>query len=452
MSVCVAQYASESFVFYVDFVYFCHHKGNAMKILIVNTSENVGGAAVAANRLMEALKNNGVKAKMMVSHKNTDNLTVVGVPHRIMQRWHFLWERLVIFFHLRFRRDNLYAIDIANIGSDITSLPEFREADLIHLSWINQGMLSLSGIQRILKSGKPVVWTMHDLWSATGICHYARSCARFKTGCHNCRLLPGGGSATDLSRKVWDCKKALYRNSNIYFVACSRWLADQARQSALLTGLRVTNIPNPIDTRIFMPQSRTDARKRFGLPTDKRVVLFAAQRVDDERKGVKYFVDAVNNLAQDTNFAKTTCVAMIGHNSDMLAQQLKVPSVSIGFVADEHTMASVYNAADVFVLPSLEDNLPNTIMEAMACGVPCVGFRVGGIPEMIDHKINGYVANFKDAADLSAGISWVLTESDRLQLPAQALHKVARAYSQQSVASQYIEVYNEMIAQKRYNI
>ena len=124
-----------------------------MRILIVNTSENEGGAAVAANRLMEALKNNGVKAKMLVAHKATDQVTVAELPHRWLQRWRFLWERLVIYLHLHLSRQNLFAIDIANAGADITSLPEFREADLIHLSWINQGMLSLKDIRRIVKSG-----------------------------------------------------------------------------------------------------------------------------------------------------------------------------------------------------------------------------------------------------------------------------------------------------------
>ena len=115
-------------------------------------------------------------------------------------------------------------------------------------------------------------------------------------------------------------------------------------------------------------------------------------------------------------------------------------------------MAAVYRSADLFVLPSLEDNLPNTIMEALACGVPCVGFRVGGIPEMIDHRRNGYVANFRDTADLAEGIRWVLRDADTEALRDQARHKVMRCYSQQSVAAQYIELYNEMIAQKTYRI
>ena len=424
-----------------------------MRILIVNTSENVGGAAVAANRLMEALNNNGVKAKMLVMKKTTDHITVVGLPHAWLQRLHFLWERFVIFCHLHFSRRNLFAIDIANAGTDITSLREFKEADLIHLSWINQGMLSLADIRRIVRSGKPVVWTMHDLWTATGICHYARQCPSFRTGCHNCRLLPRGGGKADLSRKVWNRKKTLYHNANIHFVTCSRWLEGQARQSALMKGQRITAIPNPIDTRLFAPTDKAEARLKNQLPADRRIILFVAHRVDDDRKGANYFVEAVNRLADASpHFVKNTCVAAIGRNSETIAALLHVPTYAVGFVTDERQMASVYAAADVFVLPSLEDNLPNTIMESLACGVPCVGFRVGGIPEMIDHRVNGYVANFKDVADLAAGIQWVLNEADARALSAAARRKVEMRYSQSAVAAEYIEVYNEMIAQKTYRI
>ena len=408
---------------------------------------------MAANRLMEALNNNGVKAKMLVMKKTTDHITVVGLPHAWLQRLHFLWERFVIYCHLHFSRHNLFAIDIANAGTDITSLREFKEADLIHLSWINQGMLSLADIKRIVRSGKPVVWTMHDLWTATGICHYARQCPSFRTGCHNCRLLPRGGGKEDLSRKVWNRKMALYHNANIHFITCSRWLEGQARQSALMKGQRITAIPNPIDTRLFVPTDKAEARLKNQLPTDRRIILFVAHRVDDDRKGANYFVEAVNRLADaNPHFANNTCVAAIGRNSESIASLLHVPTYAVGFVTDERQMASVYTAADVFVLPSLEDNLPNTIMESLACGVPCVGFKVGGIPEMIDHRVNGYVANFKDVADLAAGMAWVLDEADARALSAAARRKVEMTYSQSAVASQYIEVYNEMIAQKTYRI
>lgn len=424
-----------------------------MRVLIVNTSEKTGGAAVAAGRLMEALNNNGVKAKMLVGDKQTDNIMVAGLPRPWRQRWNFLWERFCIFAHLHFSREHLFEIDMANAGTDITSLPEFSEADVVHLSWINQGMLSLGSIRKILRSGKPVVWTMHDLWPASAICHYARGCAAFKTGCHHCRLLPGGGSPNDLSARVYARKQKIYRNSNIHFVTCSKWLADQARQSRLLAGLYVEPIPNPIDTRVYAPRDRRECRSRLQLPVDKRVILFVSQRATMERKGMTYLVEAVRQLAESRpDMAADTVVAILGGHSEDVVAQLALPAFPLGYVSDERKIVDVYNAADVFVLPSLEDNLPNTIMEAMACGVPCVGFKVGGIPEMIDHRRNGYVAAFRDAADLAAGIRWVLAEADYADLQRQALSKVAASYSQRSVAMRYIEVYNQAMAFKDYSL
>ena len=424
-----------------------------MRVLIVNTSEKTGGAAVAAGRLMEALNNNGVKAKMLVGDKQTDNIMVAGLPRPWRQRWNFLWERFCIFAHLHFSREHLFEIDMANAGTDITSLPEFREADIVHLSWINQGMLSLGSIRKILRSGKPVVWTMHDLWPASAICHYARGCAAFKTGCHHCRLLPGGGSVNDLSARVYARKQKIYRNSNIHFVTCSKWLADQARQSRLLAGLYVEPIPNPIDTRVYAPRDRRECRSRLQLPVDKRVILFVSQRATMERKGMTYLVEAVRQLAESRpDMAADTVVAILGGHSEDVVAQLALPAFPLGYVSDERKIVDVYNAADVFVLPSLEDNLPNTIMEAMACGVPCVGFKVGGIPEMIDHRRNGYVAAFRDAADLAAGIRWVLAEADYADLQRQALSKVTASYSQRSVAMRYIEVYNQAMAFKDYSL
>ena len=375
----------------------------AMRVLIVNTSEKTGGAAVAANRLMEALKNNGVKAKMLVRDKD------------------FLWERLAIFICTRFSRTHLFEIDIANTGADITRLREFKEADIIHLHWINQGMLSLAGIRKILDSGKPVVWTMHDAWPATAICHYTRGCDSYTTRCHSCRLLPAGGGAHDLAARTWTRKRRMLAGRSICFVTCSRWLAGVVKQSALLTGQSITSIPNPIDTRVFRPTDKREARMAAGLPLDKRVVLFVSQRVTDERKGMEYFTAAMDMIADlCPDLGRNTCVAILGGHAEEVAGRLRLPAFPLGYVSDERRIVSIYNAADVFVLPSLEDNLPNTIMEAMACGVPCVGFRIGGIPEMIDHKKNGYVAAQRD--------------------------------SQQAVAMKYIDVYNQALTFKRYSL
>lgn len=424
-----------------------------MKVLIVNTSERTGGAAVAAHRLMMALNNNGAKARMLVRDKESDSLTVVGLPPSWRLRWHFLWERLVIFSRLHFSRKHLFEIDIANAGSDITRLREFQEADVIHLHWINQGMLSLSDIRKILRSGKPVVWTMHDIWPATAICHYTRGCRYYKSQCRRCSLLPGGGSDHDLSASVWRQKSQLLSEASVYFVTCSKWLEGEARASALLKEHKITSIPNAIDTRVYAPRDKQAARRELGLPEDRRLILFVSQRVTDTRKGMAYFVEALSHLvAHHPDAAATMGVAILGGHSEEVASQLPLPVYPLGYVNDEQRVVAVYNAADVFVLPSLEDNLPNTIMEAMACGVPCVGFKVGGIPEEIDHQKNGYVAEYRRADDLAEGIHWVLSEADYQALSAHAVAKVSHSYSQQSVALKYLDVYHQAMAFQNYRL
>ena len=419
-----------------------------MRVLLVNTSERTGGAAVAANRLMKALINNGVKAKLLVREKESSTLTVVPLPKSPMLRWRFLWERLVVFFHLHFQRKHLFEIDLANTGTDITSLPEFQEADIIHLHWINQGMLSLSDIRKILRSGKPVVWTMHDIWPATAICHLTLGCRNFTTYCHHCRLLPGKGSSHDLSSKVWERKQAMIDGENIYYVACSKWLESEAKRSKLLDGQKITSIPNPIDLHIYNRGVKTEARQRLGLPLDKKLILFASQRVTNENKGMGYLIEACRRLQDLSQVA----VLILGGHAEEVVAQLPLEAFPLGYVNDEHRIVDIYNAVDVFVLPSLSENLPNTIMEAMACGVPCVGFRVGGIPEEIDHKKNGYVAEYRSSEDLARGIRWILTEADYQALSDNAVHKVVQNYSQHSVAMKYLDVYHQAMAFKHYRL
>lgn len=420
-----------------------------MRVLIVNTSEKTGGAAVAARRLLKALVDNGVKAKMLVRDKETEDIKVVGLPGGWRRQWYFLWERWCLFWHLRLSRKHLFEIDMANTGYDITQLREFREADVIHLHWINQGMLSLDSIRKILQSGKRVVWTMHDLWPATAICHYARGCNGYKMKCGNCPMLPAGGGKNDLSARVWRRKQQMLAGRQVTFVACSQWLAQEARQSALLAGQQVTNIPNAIDTHLFHPTDKKTARRESGLPEEGRLILFVSQRVTDRRKGMNHFVEAIRLLvAEHPEMKADTAIAILGGHSEELKDQLALPVHSLGYVSDTKRIANVYNSADVFVLPSLEDNLPNTIMESLACGLPCVGFNVGGIPEMIDHQQNGFVAQSADAADLAYGIHWVLCEANYESLSHKAVAKVANCYSEQSVALRYLKVYEGEAFQK----
>lgn len=413
-----------------------------MKVLIVNTSESTGGAAVAAHRLMDALRANGVEAEMLVRNRSTSD-TLVHAPHcKWWLKWCFLWERLVIFIHLRFSRKGLFAIDIANVGTDITTRPEFKAADVIHLHWINQGWLSLKSLQRILQSGKRVVWTMHDLWPVSSICHYAEECTGFHNACGHCPQLPHP-SSKDLSHQVWKQKEKVYRKGKITFVACSQWLATQARMASLSQGHRVVSIPNAIDTQVFRPMDHRAAREALGLPTDPnlKIVLFVAQQITNVRKGGPYLIEAFQKLlAAHPDYRHNTALLILGGAAEQYISSFDVPVFPVGYTEEVERIVQTYNAADLFVIPSVSDNLPNTIMEALACGVPCVGFAAGGIPEMIDHHSNGYVARAQDTQDLANGLHWVL-QSDATTLQQAALDKVHRCYSQQSVAQQYLAIY-----------
>lgn len=416
-----------------------------MRVLIINTSERMGGAAIAANRLMDALRNNGIQAKMLVRDKQTENITVIGLKKSLWKIWQFVWERIVIWKANRFKKHNLFAVDIANTGTDITSLPEFKQAEIVHLHWINQGMLSLKDLQKIFASGKPIVWTMHDMWPCTGICHHARECNNYQQECHHCPYLYKGGSKKDISYQTFKKKKDLYQLAPITFVTCSHWLKERASQSSLLANHTVTNIPNPINTNLFKPRNKKDARIKSGLPTDKKLILFGSAKITDKRKGIDYFIDSCSILAKKhPELIDKLGVVVYGKYSEQLKPLVPFQVYPLDYISNEKELVDIYNSVDLFVTPSLEENLPNTIMEAMACGVPCVGFNVGGIPEMIDHLHNGYVADYKSAEDFANGIHWALSEGEYQSLSEQACRKVSTSYSESAIAKRYIEVYNKI--------
>ena len=416
-----------------------------MRVLIVNTSERIGGAAIAAGRLVEALKNNGIKAKMLVREKQTDRLSVIELKRNWWRVWQFIWERILIWKENRFKKHNLFAVDIANTGTDITVLPEFQAADIIHLHWINQGMLSLNDIRKILLSGKPVVWTMHDMWPCTGICHHARECDKYHQECHHCPYIYKGGGKKDLSNQVFKKKKEIYQSAPVTFVTCSRWLKERAGQSALLNGHTIVDIPSPISTGLFKPQNSLAARNKMELPTDKKLILFGSVKVTDKRKGIDYFVESCKLLAEmHPELKEELGVVVYGKNSEQLKPLIPFQVYALDYISNEKDLVNIYNAVDLYVTPSLEENLPTTIMEAMACGVPCVGFNVGGIPEMIDHLHNGYVAEYKSAEDLANGIIWTLSESEYQSLSEEACRKAVSNYSESIVAKKYIDIYNKI--------
>ena len=409
-----------------------------MNVLLVNTSETTGGAAVACSRIAKALRGEGVDASVMVRNAEKCAEAVIPVGGRLQKEWCFLRERAAIWAANGFSKDRLFYVDIANCGIDITKTEAFRKADVIHLHWINQGYISLEVLKKIAASGKKVIWTMHDMWPFTGICHHADDCTKYTTGCHDCPLLPRRG-CIDLARKTFDRKLAALEGCDVTFVGCSEWLAGLCRKSRIAQGRKVVSIPNPIDTAVYAPMDKAAIRQKLGLPADKKLILFCSVKTTDVRKGMYYFQESCRILKESSR--EDVEVIILGMHGQALGSTLPLPSHALGYVPEGRSLAEFYNAADVFVTPSLQENLPNTIMEALSCGIPCVGFNIGGIPEMIDHQSNGYVAEYKSAENLAHGIDWVLDAAHYPELCRNARAKVLGSYSEKVVAQKYISLF-----------
>lgn len=416
-----------------------------MNILFLNTSDQLGGAAIAAKRLSDALNKEHIKVGMLVRDKRGNDLDVLTVRQSPKLTYNFVMERVKIWINNLFSRKDLFTVSIANKGSKITQLPEFKNADIIHLHWINQGFLSLKEIKRIIDSGKPIVWTMHDMWPITGICHHARTCTKYTFECKDCPFIHNKYITKDLSYKVFHRKMEIYQRSikPMNFVGCSEWLMQKAIDSALTEHQNVLNIPNPINTDVFKPLNTADCRKHFGLPQNMKLILFGAAKTTNKRKGIEYFINACLELRQTAS--TPIGIVLYGEDSDQLQDRFTLPTYSLGYIRNEKDIIKLYNAVDLFALPSLEENLPNSIMEAMACGVPCVGFDIGGIPELIDHLHNGYIAKYKSSTDLAQGLKWVLENNNEHNLSQGARRKVLESFSEKIVAKQYINLYNNIL-------
>lgn len=420
-----------------------------MKVLFVNTSDHTGGAAIAAQRLLKALQGQGVEAKMLCRDRvlPDERADMIYLQPSVRLKLKFILERLEIMLRNRFSRENLFAIDTARYGNDITSLPEFKEADIVHLHWTNQAMLSMKDLQKILQSGKHIVWTMHDMWPFTGICHHADLCTRWTEHCDNCRLMKHPGNK-DLSFQTFRKKQKVYATGKIDFVACSNWLRDLAVQSPLLRQQRVCSIPNPIDTTFYTPAGSentptvNEIRHELKLPTDKLLLLFTAYKVTDPNKGIDYLTESLTLLCEEhPELRHKIALVLTGRESDAVSRDFKIPVYPMGYIHDEKQMRRIYQAANLLLMPTLMDNLPNTIIEAMACGTPCVGFRIGGLPQMIDNETNGYLAEYRNSLDFAHGIAQLLTSPSYQAICRNARSKAVQSYSEKSVAERFLALY-----------
>ena len=423
-----------------------------MKILHINTSDRVGGAAIAALRLLRAQRNQGLDAQLLCRDRSLplSQTEVMNLKRTPFVRSTKALDRLSILLHNGCSTHNLWRIDTAQVGNDITRLKAFREADVIHMHWVNQGMLSLSNIAKIITSGKRVVWTLHDMWPFTSLCHQAAACQRWRAeGCGHCPLLKHP-RANDLSAKVYAQKAKVYAKGHFTAVGCSHWLADLAAESPLFKGQQVVSIANALDTQKYAPAgtlgypNQTQARQQLGLPAQRRMLLFMARDVADPNKGIDYLLAAVKQIAQQApDWAQQLLVVMVGLNSERYAAALPpvVQTKSIAYVESDNQLRLLYQAADMLVMPTLMDNLPNTIAEASACGLPTVAFGVGGVPQMVETGVNGYLAQPASVDDLTRGIISCLTTNSLLSMQRNARVRAVNNYSEKAVVEAYLKIY-----------
>lgn len=415
-----------------------------MKILILNTSDITGGASIAANRLLHALLKNGMEANMLVLHKQTTEPHVSSINtsflRKSINKWRFLYERGILFLNNHFSRKNLFQVSIANTGTDISKHPLVEKADVIHLHWINQGFLSLSDIRKLIALGKPIVWTMHDMWSFTAICHYSWDCERYTEHCGKCPFL-GSEKEKDLSYRTY-LKKQFLSTSAIRFVAVSQWLKKQAERSALFPSSPALVIPNVIDITSFYPQDKVEVRKGLSFPPEKKIILMGAARLDNPIKGFSFLRDALKELACKDYFL--VLFGGIKMDKEEFLNSIPIECAYMGLLSDPKEIARLYVAADVTVVPSYYETFGQTLIESMACGCPVVSFDNSGQTDIIDHKKNGYLARFQDSTDLADGIEWVIDHSVSENLFEACIKKVYDNYTESVIASQYINLYKTL--------
>lgn len=421
---------------------------NPMQVAVVNKWDQFGGAARAAFRLYQALQASGIGVHYFVNEKTCNDQEIVAVANSEGYEW-FL-ETIIHRYYINENRTELSNtwFSFTCNGSLLHCEPSFLDADIVNLHWVEQ-FVSLKSLQGIVALGKPIVWTLHDQRPFTGGCHYTAGCDHFEENCTDCPQLredPHHLPAVYLQKK-----KEVLQHANMTIVSPSNWLAEEAKKSSLFCGRRVKVIPNSVDINIYRPQPKPAAKKHLGIPTQTTTLMFGALYNNEKRKGVHILLKALNLCCQNSWFEDkcrngSVLVLVVGNEGDAL-NEVPLPVRQLGYIESDTEMASVYCATDFFVLPSLEDNLPNTILEAMSCGTPTVAFDAGGIPDLVEHGYNGFLVERGSAEALAAAILDLLLHEDvRARLSVNCRSKVERHYTREVQAKGYTELFGELLA------
>lgn len=419
--------------------------------LLLATADGGNGADRAAYRLHQGLQRIGIPSQMLVRTQLTRDKSV----HTLQSST----QKAIARLNLAERFDGLplqaYRQRDRNIFSPQwlpSSLPakiKQLQPDIINLHWVCKGYLKIEQLQQF---SQPLVWTAHDMWPFTGGCHYTQECDRYMKSCGACPQL-NSPEENDLSRWVWQRKAKAWQDLNLTLVTPSQWLADCAYSSPLFHNKRIEVIANGIDLTLYKPMTRSLARdttkvtlrERLNLPQNKHLILFGARAADEKRKGFHLLQGALQRLSQ-AGWQDKIELVVFGSLDSQTSLELGFPVHAFGRLADDLSLALIYAAADVFVAPSLQDNLPNTVVESLASGTPCVAFKIGGMPDMIEHHFNGYLAQPFEIDDLATGMDWVLEDQQRhQQLCDRARQKAEAEFSLELQAQRYLELYTELL-------
>lgn len=413
-----------------------------MKVLHFSTSDVVGGAARAAFRLHHGLVDSGVHSRMLVQTKyGTDPLVAGSDTHmgRLFATLKYAVDSMPALF---IRRGRGATFSPAIFPDRIACYAAGIAPDIIHLHWIAGGFLRIETLSDL---NRPIVWTLHDMWPFTGGCHYDGGCSRYTDSCGCCPELKST-IGNDLSRHIWQRKAKAWRGVPMTIIAPSRWMAECAAASSLFSEADIRVIPNGINTALFRPSDRSIARGILGLPLDRRLILFGAMSpTGDPRKGFQHLLPAIKELANN-GWGERVELLVYGESNSKKLPDFGMKIRYMGQVSDDAALALLNAAADVLVAPSTQDNLPNTVMEAMACGTPVVAFKIGGMVDMIDHRETGWLAHPFDHKDLARGIVHVIDDvNHREEMGVHAREKIVREYAENIVARRHIDLYEEIM-------
>lgn len=415
-----------------------------MKPLLLNTYDGQGGAGLATYRVHKALQAEKIESLLWVQNQNSDDHTVnspVGIKKLLANVRPYL-DALPIKIFNKNKKNELFSL--AWLPNNIEKIINSVDPDIVHVFWINNGFANIEALGRIKK---PTIWTLHDMWPFTGGCHYDDGCGKFKSQCGQCPSIYSDRQY-DVSSWVLNRKIKSWINWDVTIVATSKWLSDQASASSLFAKRDIRVIPNPIDTEKYKPIPKKIARNIFNLPQNKKIIMFSAFGANSHpRKGGHLLQEAIKKISYKYSNDEIELV-ILGATKPNQFEQFTIPTHYIGLLKDEISQVILYSAVDVLVAPSMQENLSNTVLESLSCGTPVIAFDIGGMPDLIQHKFNGYLANPFDIDDLSTGISWSLlsTEINLEKISANARQSVIAKYSFPVIAKKYLDLYKSVLS------